>query len=195
MMSSDASNITKVEGHRHSTPRPSHSTQAPQTAGTRPSCSTKAPQTPSAKKEVTWSLYNIEKITAQNWKAKVDGLEKQRKRWEQGSLFKEETAAVKVRQGLLETRQKEAEILQLRLEELDKEIDEAKESIEEAEKEFEDFWHELVKAKVEEAEAATHLIDQRRVICSGLELRIHFGDHQESMMSSSVFDNLDPKQL
>jgi len=168
-------------------------TQAPQTPGTRPSCSsTKAPQTPSAKKEVTWSLYNREKIIAQNLKDKADGSEKQRKRWEQGSHVKEET--VKVRQGLLASRQKEADILYLRLEDLHKEIEEAKEATEEAEKEVEEFEHELVKAKIEEAEAATHLINQRRVI-SGLEFRIRFDDHEDSMMSSSVFDNLDPKQL
>jgi hypothetical protein len=73
------------------------------TPGTRPSCSsTKALQTSSAKNEVIWSLYNREDISAQNWKMKVDGLMKQRKWWEQGTLFKEET--LKVRKGLLPTR-------------------------------------------------------------------------------------------
>lgn len=60
----------------------------------------------------------------------------------------------------------------------------AKEAIEEVEKEVKEFGHELIKAQVEEG----------RVI-SGLELRIHVGDHQESMMNSSIFNNLDPKQL
>jgi len=85
--------------------------------------------------------------------------------------------------------QKEAEVIYLRLQELDRDIDEAKESNKEAEKEVDEFGHELVNAKVEEAEARTHLIDQRRVI-SGLEYRLHFDYHQESKMISSVFDNL-----